>query len=69
MPQLGPGELIIILLIVLVLFGGGRIGKLGGELGTAMREFRRGLGAGESEAAKKPEEVAETTPTEVTKQS
>lgn len=36
--------LIIVLLIVVVLFGGGRIAKVGGELGTAIREFRRGLG-------------------------
>ncbi len=36
-------ELAIILVIVVVLFGGGRIGKLGGELGTALREFKRGL--------------------------
>ncbi len=46
MPQLGGGELIIILIIVIVLFGGGRIARLGGELGTAVREFRRGIGAG-----------------------
>ena len=41
--NLGAPELIIILLIVVVLFGAGRVAKLGGELGTAMREFRRGL--------------------------
>ncbi len=52
MPQLGPGELIILLLIVMVLFGGGRIGRLGGELGTALREFRRGLNAGDGETPK-----------------
>ena len=43
MPHLGPGELIIVLLIVIVLFGAGRVSKLGGELGTAIREFRKGL--------------------------
>lgn len=41
--QLGPLELMIILVIVLLLFGSGRVAKLGGELGTAMREFRRGV--------------------------
>lgn len=41
--QLGPLELSIILIIVLVLFGVGRIGRLGSDLGTAMREFRKGI--------------------------
>ena len=43
----GPFELIIILVIVLVLFGIGRIGKIGGELGRGISEFRKGLKAGE----------------------
>lgn len=45
--ELGPTELIIILVIVVVLFGVGRIGKVGSELGTAMREFRKGLSGDE----------------------
>lgn len=40
---LGPVELIVILLIVLVIFGVGRLGKIGGELGSAIRQFRAGL--------------------------
>lgn len=43
MPNLGPTELIIILVIVLVLFGAGRVSRVGGELGSAIREFRKGL--------------------------
>jgi sec-independent protein translocase protein TatA len=65
LPHIGVGELIIILLIVVVLFGAGRVGRLGGELGTAIREFRRGLGAGEEESKNKSEEV----PDQTTKQS
>jgi sec-independent protein translocase protein TatA len=60
MPHLGPTELIIILVIVVVLFGAGRVSRLGGELGSAIREFRRGIGAGE-EKPKTPEEIAENT--------
>ena len=41
--DIGPGELIIILVIIIVLFGPGRISKLAGELGQAIREFRKGL--------------------------
>jgi sec-independent protein translocase protein TatA len=43
MPHFGAGELIIILLIVVVLFGAGRVSRIGGELGSAIREFKRGL--------------------------
>ncbi len=44
MLRFGPTELIIILVIVLLLFGPGRIGKIAGELGKSIREFRDGLG-------------------------
>lgn len=39
----GPTELIIILVIVIVLFGVGRIGKIAGEMGSGIRAFREGL--------------------------
>ncbi|HUS17194.1 MAG TPA: twin-arginine translocase TatA/TatE family subunit [Chloroflexia bacterium] len=37
---LGPTELIIILVIVLVIFGAGRLSQVGGALGRSIREFR-----------------------------
>ncbi|MCK4977642.1 MAG: twin-arginine translocase TatA/TatE family subunit [Anaerolineales bacterium] len=49
MPSLGPTELIIILVIVIVLFGVGRIGKIAGELGTGIRSFREGMKGDEEE--------------------
>ena len=49
MPSLGPTELIIILVIVLVLFGVGRISKISGELGSGIRAFREGLKGDEDE--------------------
>ena len=42
-------ELIIILEIVLLLFGVGRVSKIGGELGSAVANFRRGLQEGAKE--------------------
>ena len=39
----GGPELLIILLIVLLLFGAGRIGRIAGELGGGIRSFREGL--------------------------
>ncbi len=43
MTTLGPTELIIILIIVIVLFGVGRIGKIAGELGSGIHAFKEGL--------------------------
>lgn len=39
-------ELIIILVIVLLLFGVGRVSRIGGELGSAVANFRKGLQTG-----------------------
>lgn len=47
MPNLGGAELIIILVIVLLIFGVGRIARVGRELGTGIREFRKGLSSDE----------------------
>ena len=42
--DLGIPELLIILVIVILLFGPGRIGKIAGELGKGIKNFRDGLG-------------------------
>jgi sec-independent protein translocase protein TatA len=49
--QLGPTELIIILVIIIILFGAGRISKIAGELGQGIREFRKGLTPDEEKKA------------------
>lgn len=51
--DIGAPELIIILLIVIVLFGAGRVGKLGKDVGTSVREFRRAVKDDDEEAAAK----------------
>ena len=48
MPRIGPTELVIVLVIVLLIFGVGRLSRLGRDLGEGIREFRRGL-SGEDE--------------------
>lgn len=40
MGALQPGHLIVILLVVLIMFGPGRIGEIGSQLGRGIREFR-----------------------------
>ncbi len=44
---LGPTELIIILVIIIIVFGVGRISKIGGELGSGIKAFKDGLGVDE----------------------
>ncbi|MBE2184412.1 MAG: twin-arginine translocase TatA/TatE family subunit [Anaerolineae bacterium] len=55
--QLGPTELIIILVIVLLLFGVGRVSRIGGELGSAVANFRRGLDEGGKKNAQKTDDL------------
>jgi len=52
MPRLGPTELIIILVIIIVLFGVGRISKIAGELGSGIRSFKEGLQGDKGEETK-----------------
>jgi len=40
--MLGAPELVIVLIIVLVLFGGAKLPKLAKSLGEAQREFKKG---------------------------
>jgi sec-independent protein translocase protein TatA len=62
--QLGVPELLLILAVVVILFGVGRIGKIGKELGTGMREFRKGIQGDEED---KP--AVTTSPTDEQKKS
>ncbi len=43
MPSLGPMELLLILGIVVLIFGAGKVADLGGALGKSVREFRRAV--------------------------
>ena len=51
MPNLGPTELIIILVIVLLIFGAGKLGSLGGSLGQGVKDFRSAVRDGAQEDA------------------
>jgi sec-independent protein translocase protein TatA len=47
--NLGPTELIIILVIVLVLFGSTRLPKLARSMGQASKEFKKGVNEGDKD--------------------
>jgi len=52
-------ELVILLVIVLLVFGVGRIGKIAGELGNGIRSFKDGL-TGAEEKDEKETDIDET---------
>ena len=43
MPNIGPLEIAIVLVIVLIIFGPKRLPGLGKQLGTGMREFKESI--------------------------
>ena len=46
MPNIGPMELIVVLVIVLLVFGPKRLPGLGKQLGSGMREFKDSISGG-----------------------
>ena len=59
--SLGPAELIIILVIVVVLFGATKIGDIGGSIGRGIREFRKEVKEGEKEMEEGEEKATAET--------
>ena len=55
--SLGPWELLLILVIVLLIFGVGRVSKIGSELGQGIREFRDGLSGDQKKVEEEEEET------------
>ena len=51
---LGAPELLIVLVIVILIFGVGRIANIGGELGKGINAFRKGIKSDDED--KKPDE-------------
>ena len=54
--DVGPAELIIVLLVVLLIFGGTQLPKLARSMGQAAHEFRKGLQHGTDD--EKPDAAA-----------
>ena len=51
MPSIGPTELVIVLVIVLLIFGPGKLANLGGSLGKSIKDFKRGIRDDSAEAS------------------
>ena len=56
--RLGPWEIALILVIILIVFGVGRLPQVGGAIGKGMRAFRRGQ-SGEEEVEEEEEKEKE----------
>jgi sec-independent protein translocase protein TatA len=52
--DIGAPEILIVVLLVLVLFGGSQIPKLAKNLGQAQKEFKKGLDEGKSDEEQTP---------------
>lgn len=48
MPHLGPWELGLVLVIVLVVFGAGKLPSIGASLGQALRNFKKSMKHGDT---------------------
>ena len=53
----GPFELIIILVIVLLIFGGKRLKNIGGDLGSAIKGFKKSMKEGEEQIDNKDDVI------------
>jgi sec-independent protein translocase protein TatA len=56
MPNIGTGEIILLLLLALLLFGAKRLPEIGRSLGTGMKEFK------DSVTGKTPDQPSELPP-------
>ena len=63
--RIGPWEIILILVVVLIIFGAGKLPQVGSALGKGIRMFKRGASGDneeeEEEEAVKPATVSRTT--------
>ncbi len=51
MAGISPWQLLIVLLIVLLIFGTKKLRNVGGDLGSAIRDFRKGVSESDKDAS------------------
>ncbi len=62
MPNIGPLELIVVLVIALVILGPKKLPGLGRSLGTGMREFKDSISANSKDDAKRELDASDDEP-------
>ena len=63
MPNVGPWEIILLLLLALLLFGAKRLPEIGRSMGKGMREFKDSVSGNDrdDEPAELPRQTTDTT--------
>ena len=54
---LGHWELLIILILVLIIFGAGKLPEIGAGLGKSIRNFKKGVADVEKDIKEEPEKI------------
>jgi len=54
---LGHWELLIILILVMIIFGAGKLPEIGAGLGKSIRNFKKGVADVEKDIKKEPEKI------------
>lgn len=67
--NIGPVQLIIVLVIILLVFGSKKLRNIGGDLGSAVKGFRKAMNDGEVEGKKIEKHEDNTFDDDATKQS
>ncbi len=57
--RVGPAELILVLLIAILIFGPGRIAKIGGELGKSINAFQSEMKGNREDDVEQADEAEE----------
>lgn len=60
--NLGAGEIVILMIIVLLVFGASRLPEAGRAVGKGLREFKRALTEAEDSIRRLPEDEPSTSP-------
>ena len=61
MPNVGPWEIILLLLLALLLFGAKRLPEIGRSMGKGLREFKDSVSGKDDERAELPIGTQDTT--------
>ncbi len=59
--MISTGQIIVILVVVLLLFGTKRLRNIGGDLGAAIKGFKKSMSDGENEAQQPPSQPPQVT--------
>jgi sec-independent protein translocase protein TatA len=62
MPNIGTGEIVLLLLVALLLFGAKRLPEIGRSLGSGMREFKDSVTGASKPEATQASELPPATP-------